>query len=371
MQIYFNTPHTHKYNTNPMSKNTLAKSNLPEKNMVSFSASKSYPASPNMKKAACAVITAAGLALTSLITTPKQFANSDRIKTETQLKNNETAQNTNTTRLKEDEKKILLARQMLDTINKDYKEIINSLWEISLITTKDKDTEASSIRPLIAPIYDDKTHDWKESGYQNIIRITRGEKIWQEAKTADDAANMIRNTLLEANRAFNSSSFQDAFTSSAIINTGEYRAITMLLCGLANVNEQTKAVSEIYKEEIDFAREKTAQDLDKDTIFEKSSMADADDITLDNFDTIKEKYSRLKSLKLEYAKLIKQYETRADDDILSKITKIYCNYDDEYKILNNLNHYKIKSENSPAAIFQNRMREAVRYAERRLSYEKI
>lgn len=337
--------------------------------VMSFTGYKNCEERKNIQKTSCALLCTAAIALASIFTTSKLLNHSD-VETAVEGKNEIDTEEINDSpiRTEEENKKVLLAKEMLDTANKDYKEIVNSLWQTKIGISKNKEQPEEGL-PLFIKLYGKETYDSLSKRYQNIMKIISGEKIWQGVKTANDAINLIRNTICEANSIFANDTFNHTLTSSAIINTGEYAAIVTLLDGLAGINEETKIVSDTYRLNLDFAAQKTAEDLNDESVFESNPSIDADDLTLYYFDEIKEICFKLQTLKQKHTNLLQKFIKAPDYKILNEIARICSGYNNTYEELSKFNYYRTKSENSPYAIYQNRLREAIRYSETSLSYK--
>ena len=218
--------------------------------------------------------------------------------------------------------------------DKDYKEFIDKIWEnFPKMYTATKDWSAHKKIGDDGNFYYVPAEGFAEwyDNYNNIIKISSGEKIWNSAKTANDAVRLIRETIYEARKNFADDIENRAganATGGGDINTGEYIAIKELLDGLSSINDKTKYISDVYKEELESAREKTKKEIQTENCLIPAF--NPEDMQIKNATSIEKSYKKMQASKKAISELMKAYKTTQNKETLSEIIDNCHNFSNTY-----------------------------------------
>lgn len=250
--------------------------------------------------------------------------------------NPETDKKINTSRnyTKKEEETLKHIQHLKHRADRDYKEFIDNIWKHFpkvYFATKDlsvhkKIGDSGNFYYIPSEGY----AEWYDN-YNNIIKISSGEKIWNSAKTANDAVRLIRETIYEARKNFADDIENRAganATGGGDINTGEYIAIKELLDGLSSINDKTKYISDVYKEELESAREKTKKEIQTENCLIPAF--NPEDMQIKNATSIEKSYKKMQTSKKAISELMKAYKTTQNKETLSEIIDNCHNFSNTY-----------------------------------------
>ncbi len=257
--------------------------------------------------------------------------------------------------------------------DKDYREFIDKIWEN--FPQMYAATKELSIHKEVGDngnfyyVPDEGFAEWYDS-YENITKIQNGENIWQDAKTANDAVRLIREAVCEAGKDF-ADDFENRAGANAsagsYVNTGEYNAIMKLLDGLSDINNETRYISDVYREELEKARNKTKKELDSNN--ELMPLLGTNNMLIKNAAEIEETHKKMYQNKTVIKNLISVYKKNSDKEIISEIIDKCHDFANEYNKILKLSNTYPSQEFDTREIYAYMLDEAILNAELRLLTE--